>query len=60
MYTEYETGEVELYDLSNGPCATWARRQKGDPCMLENRAGLRRYAGIQAELRRELARLRAS
>ena len=60
MYTEYETGETELYDLSNGPCHAWTRRMKGDPCMLENRAGGRRYADLQADLRRELARLRES
>jgi hypothetical protein len=59
MYTEYETGETELYDLSNGPCHTWTKRQKGDPCMLSNRAGARRFAGVESELRRELARLRA-
>jgi arylsulfatase A-like enzyme len=59
MYTEYETGETELYDLSDGPCHTWAKRQKGDPCMLSNRAGARRFADVESELRRELARLRA-
>jgi hypothetical protein len=31
---------------------------KGDPCMLDNRAGERRYADVQTPLRRELARLR--
>ena len=59
-YTEYETGEVELYDISNGPCHAWKRRMKGDPCMLDNRAGERRYAELQTSLRRELARLRES
>jgi N-acetylglucosamine-6-sulfatase len=57
MYTEYETGEVELYDLSNGPCYTWKRSQPGDPCMLKNKAGQRRYASIEAELRRIVRRL---
>jgi hypothetical protein len=60
MYTEYETGEVELYDISNGPCHAWKRRMRGDPCMLENRAGERRYADLQSQLRRELGRLQAS
>jgi hypothetical protein len=59
MYTEYETGEVELYDISNGPCHAWRRRMKGDPCMLSNRAGQPRYAELQVALRRELDRLRA-
>jgi arylsulfatase A-like enzyme len=60
MYTVYETGETELYDLSNGPCHTWTRRMRGDPCMLRNKAGRPRYAGVEQLLRRELARLRAS
>jgi hypothetical protein len=51
---------VELYDISHGPCHAWKRRNKGDPCMLDNRAGERRYADVQASLRRELARLRDS
>jgi len=59
-YTEYETGEVELYDISNGPCHAWKRRMKGDPCLLDNRAGERRYADVQTSLRRELARLKES
>jgi arylsulfatase A-like enzyme len=58
MYTEYETGEVELYDLSNGPCYAWKKRASGDPCMLTNRAGQRRVAGIQAALAAELDRMR--
>jgi hypothetical protein len=33
---------------------------KGDPCMLDNRAGERRYADVQTSLRRELTRLRES
>jgi hypothetical protein len=57
VYTEYETGERELYDISNGPCHAWKRRMKGDPCMLANKAGQRRYADIQESLARELARL---
>ena len=57
MYTEYETGEVELYDLSNGPCHQWKRSRPGDPCLLKNKAGQSRYASIQGDLRRILRRL---
>ena len=57
MYTEYITGEVELYDLSNGPCYMWKRSKNGDPCMLKNKAGIKRYASIQRELERHLERL---
>ena len=46
-YVEYvTTGERELYDLGF------------DPFELRNRAGSRRYAGVQARLTRELAALR--
>ena len=48
MYTEYETGETELYDLSNGPCYAWKRRMRGDPCMLRNKAGLAALRGHRA------------
>ncbi len=58
MYTEYATGEVELYDLSNGPCHSWKRSQKGDPCMLRNKAGKKRFAWLEKRLGRELDRLR--
>lgn len=58
MYTEYATGERELYDLSNGPCYSWRRRQRGDPCMLDNKAGKPRFEAVERELRLELARLR--
>lgn len=58
MYTEYETGEVELYDVSNGPCWEWKPKQRGDPCRLQNRAGKARYASIEQRLSRQLNRLR--
>jgi arylsulfatase A-like enzyme len=58
LYVEYDTGEVELYDRSNGPCWDWRRRMSGDPCLLENLAGRRRYAELQAMLARRLDRLR--
>ena len=58
VYTVYETGERELYDISNGPCHAWKRGRKGDPCMLKNRAGNRRFAGVERVLQRELTRLR--
>lgn len=57
LYTEYETGERELYDISNGPCHAWRKRDEGDPCMLDNRAGKRRFAGIERAMARQLARL---
>jgi arylsulfatase A-like enzyme len=56
VYTEYETGEVELYDVSNGPCHQWKRSQAGDPCMLKNKAGKDRFAAVQRALSIELAR----
>jgi arylsulfatase A-like enzyme len=59
QYTEYATGEVELYDLSNGPCHEWRRKKKGDPCMLDNKAGKPRYARVQRTLSQALDRLRA-
>jgi arylsulfatase A-like enzyme len=59
LYTEYETGEVELYDLSNGPCHAWKRSQRGDPCMLKNKAGVKRFAAVQGALRAEVARRRS-
>ena len=58
VYTEYETGERELYDISNGPCWSWKRGQRGDPCMLKNGAGKKRYAAIESQLKRQLNRLR--
>jgi len=58
MYTEYATGERELYDLSNGPCYAWQRGQRGDPCMLDNKAGKPRVATVERALRQELLRLR--
>jgi hypothetical protein len=58
MYTEYATGERELYDLSNGPCYAWRRGQPGDPCMLDNEAGKLRFEHLERELGLELARLR--
>jgi N-acetylglucosamine-6-sulfatase len=57
-YVRYETGEVELYDISNGPCWSWREGDPGDPCRLQNLARRPGLAGIRAELRRELARLR--
>jgi arylsulfatase A-like enzyme len=45
-YTEYSTGEVELYDLVN------------DPFELENLAGKRDYREIQSELAARLQELK--
>ncbi|MEA2025810.1 MAG: hypothetical protein U9O18_03885, partial [Chloroflexota bacterium] len=58
MYTEYETGEVELYDLSNGPCHEWKRSMRGDPCMLRNKAGKKKFEGVERALQSQLDRLR--
>jgi hypothetical protein len=57
-YVEYETGERELYDLSNGPCWEWRWSDSGDPCRLQNRAGKKAYAEIQSKLRKQLRVLR--
>jgi arylsulfatase A-like enzyme len=58
QYVEYETGERELYDISNGPCWAWKRRLKGDPCMLQNLSGRKRYASIERAMARQLDLLR--
>jgi choline-sulfatase len=57
-YTEYETGEKEMYDLSNGPCWKWKTGSAGDPCELENVAGDPRYAAVEDALRQRLAQLK--
>ena len=54
----YETGEEELYDISNGPCWEWQEGAPGDPCRLENLAGKARFGDIKAALERHLAALR--
>ncbi len=58
MYTEYETGEVELYQIAEGTCYEWRRSVAGDPCMLDNKADKPKFAAIERALRSELARLR--
>ncbi len=55
---EYDTGEKELYDLSNGPCRTWKPGRPGDPCELENVAGGLKYAAVEAALRARLEQLK--
>lgn len=35
-YIEYNSGEKELYDLSNEPCHIWTPDKGGDPCELNN------------------------
>jgi arylsulfatase A-like enzyme/peptidoglycan/xylan/chitin deacetylase (PgdA/CDA1 family) len=57
-YTRYETGEVELYDVSNGPCWAWQAGDPGDPCRLANLAHDHRFDDIEAALGRQLAALR--
>jgi hypothetical protein len=58
LYVQHGTGEKELYDISNGPCHAWRRRMGGDPCMLRNVAGKKRYRAIETSLGRRLVQLR--
>ena len=58
QYTEYQTGEHELYDVSNGPCWTWQPGSTGDPCELQNVAGNPQYASVESSLRQRLAQLK--
>ena len=58
LYVVHATGERELYDMSNGPCHAWRRRMGGDPCMLSNLAGKKRYRAVETSLGRELTQLR--
>jgi hypothetical protein len=55
VYTEYASGEKELYDLSGGPCWTWQEGEPGDPCQLTNLADDPDHATIQARLAATLA-----
>lgn len=57
-FVKYETGERELYDLSNGPCHEWRRGQPGDPCRLNNLAGHKEYRYIQRWLNDRLEELK--
>jgi N-acetylglucosamine-6-sulfatase len=60
-YIEYpETGERELYDVSNGPCWTWTDVSPGDPCELVNRVDDPAYADIVDALSTKLSLLKAS
>ena len=54
-YTEYETGETELYDLSGGPCWEWQEGMPGDPCELTNLADDPDHAQVGARLAATLA-----
>ena len=56
MYTTYETGEVELYDLSGGVCHEWTPKRRGDPCMMRNVAGKPKYALVERTLGEALQR----
>jgi N-acetylglucosamine-6-sulfatase len=61
-YTEYRSGERELYDVSGGPCHAWDESRDGDPCRLENRLAGEVDAdteALAAALAAELAGLRA-
>jgi len=50
IWTQYVTGETELYDISGGPCWTWQTGDPGDPCELTNVAQDPAYAAIRATL----------
>jgi len=52
LFVRYATGEKELYNVSGGPCASWAAGDPGDPCMLHNLTRLRRHIrkALAAEL----------
>jgi arylsulfatase A-like enzyme len=45
LIVDTETGERELYDVSNGPCWAWSPGLPGDPCELRNLAGNPAYRG---------------
>jgi N-acetylglucosamine-6-sulfatase len=51
LIVDTETGEEELYDVSNGPCFGWQPGDDGDPCELQNVAGDPAYAGVLDQLR---------
>ncbi len=55
VYTEYATGEKELYDLFGGPCWLWDKGMPGDPCQLTNLANVPAHATVQARLAATLA-----
>jgi N-acetylglucosamine-6-sulfatase len=55
VYTVYQTGEKELYDISGGPCWTWHVGMPGDPCELTSLAGQPAYADVEAKLAALLA-----
>jgi arylsulfatase A-like enzyme len=55
VYTEYRSGEKELYDVSGGPCWNWKAGDPGDPCQLTNLAGHQDHAVIQARLAETLS-----
>jgi arylsulfatase A-like enzyme len=57
QYTEYATGERELYDMSGGPCSAWAPGMAGDPCQLVNQIANPAYSGVVTALHDRLALL---
>jgi arylsulfatase A-like enzyme len=59
-YIEYETGERELYDLSNGPCWEWSPGRNGDPCRMTNRAGDAALADVEFTLSVKLSELKGT
>jgi arylsulfatase A-like enzyme len=58
QYTEYATGERELYDMSGGPCYAWVAGMPGDPCQLLNLVANPAFGGIATALHDRLALLK--
>jgi arylsulfatase A-like enzyme len=48
FHIRYVTGEMELYDITGGPCHAWVAGMSADPCMLTN------LAKAKPNLRRKL------
>lgn len=59
-YTEYASGERELFDVSGGSCDAWRPGDPGDPCELVNRVDDPARAALVRDLHALLARARAS
>jgi arylsulfatase A-like enzyme len=49
-YVEYDSGEVELYDVFGGPCHAWEPGLPGDPCEMQNLAGDAAYQPVRDAL----------
>jgi N-acetylglucosamine-6-sulfatase len=59
-FIEYPaTGELELYDVSNGPCWAWSVGEPGDPCELDNIASRADKISLVTALYARLLQLKA-